>query len=178
MRTFLAVPISPKITEKIAEVQSGLMQQAPELAWTRATNFHLTLLFLGEQSRGDLDEISKKLDHISWPSAFTLYLDRLGIFGSLKRPRVLWLGPGEGEEKIRQLALIIRRALRADEDFKAHLTLARFRRGEAVSLKSAVGKLEGRIELPVEKVVLFESRLGAGPPRYLPRKSWNLEGAE
>lgn len=71
----------------------------------------------------------------------------------------------------------VRAALGNEEQFNAHLTLARFRGRDARGLEDFLGQFQG-IELPVERVVLYESRLGAGPPRYLPLKTWKLEGAE
>ncbi len=177
MRAFLAIPIPTETLAEFSTLQLKLQSIEPNLAWTRAGNLHLTLLFLGERSGEEIRGIIKTLDKLAWPQAFNLSLDKLGLFGSIKRPKVLWLGPREGEQ-VSQLALLVRRELGEAEDFVAHITLARFRGSAAGGFATLLGSRDQSITLPVERVVLYESKLAAGPVRYIPRATWKLEGAE
>ena len=178
MRTFIAIPIPQAAMEEVTGLQMQLRKIEPALSWAQPQGFHLTLLFLGEKSPRDVNRIINTLDNLSWPAAFKISLDKLGLFGSIERPKVLWLGLGQGEEQVRSLGGLVRRALNAEEDFAAHLTLAHFRERDATRLAGSLGPLDKSICLSVERVVLFESKLAAGPPRYIPINTWKLEGAE
>ena len=49
-RTFIALPLSPDITQKLADVQRTLRRRSPERAvsWVKPANVHVTLFFLGD----------------------------------------------------------------------------------------------------------------------------------
>lgn len=178
MRTFLAIPIPTETEEQIAKLQRELRVLSPDLAWVPVANFHLTLLFLGEVGRKELAAVSEALAGISQVSPFKLAVDKLGIFGSNRNPKVLWLGFGEGEREVTTLAGLVQTALGRKEAFHPHLTLARFRDRPLGKLGGQLGPLSREIGFTACEVVLYESKLGAGPPRYLPLKTWKLEGAE
>jgi 2'-5' RNA ligase len=66
-----------------------------------------------------------------------LFIQGMGVFPGIKRPRVLWIGLGGEVEALRQLNSRIEDELaglgfaRENRGFKAHLTLARFKEGVA-----------------------------------------------
>lgn len=176
MRTFIAIDLPAEIKAQVSQLQKQLKDKLPALSWTRPENFHLTLLFLGERTKNELEGIINILDRIPWPGAFTFALDKLELFGTYSRPKVLWLGPGEGREELGKLGGLVRCALGEEEPFAPHLTLARFRNQKPRDIKSILGPVAENILVPVHEVTLFESKFGAGPPRYIPIKKWMLEG--
>src|SRR5690606_8317784 len=102
---------------------------------------------------------------------FELVLDRLGAFPSNSRARVLWLGSGDRQSAIRELAARVERRVRQagfppdERPFSPHLTLARLREPE--NLRHAIGGGEGpRLTLNVTEIALFRSHLGGPAARY------------
>lgn len=97
-----------------------------------------------------------------------------GAFPNLHRPRVIWLDL-EPKEQLRQLHLACSRALsRAgvsieSRPYSPHLTICRLRqfKPDLTALSSSVSRK--RIgQLPVEELVLYESRLHPGGAEHLP----------
>ena len=92
-------------------------------------NYHLTLVFLGDQPCSHLPRIRQALAAVDPPSG-VLHLDRFGTFA---KARVLWLGPErtpvELAHCVRGLVAALRAAgvewRRGPERFRAHVTLAR-----------------------------------------------------
>lgn len=106
-------------------------------------NYHLTLVFLGDQARADLPRIRRAMAAVE-PPAGLLRLDRFGTFG---KARVLWLGPEHTPQPLARCVRELRLALRSEgvawrrgaERFRAHLTLARrIRREPSVIAPSPV----------------------------------------
>jgi 2'-5' RNA ligase len=66
-------------------------------------------------------------------SPFEIEIAGAGVFPSWKRPRVLWLGTGEGRLSLSALSVALEREFRAgglgdaDKPFVPHLTLGRWR---------------------------------------------------
>lgn len=92
-------------------------------------NYHLTLVFLGDQPAAAVPAIRHVVEAVA-PPAGTLRLDRLGSF---PRARVLWLGPSRTSPRIAGCVRGLRDALAAagiewppePPRFRAHVTLAR-----------------------------------------------------
>ena len=57
MRIFTAVEFDGKIKEYLKEVQADIEKFSRRGNFTDENNFHLTVKFIGEVSRGDLDNI-------------------------------------------------------------------------------------------------------------------------
>ncbi len=134
-----------------------------------------------------------------WVSPLRLALGGLRLFPSAARPRVLSVDL-EPEEPLRELARSVEHAVQAvglppeERPFRAHLTLARLADGLPAALRPRKAAPEGgrrepaeratlpeppvpRVELPVEEVVLFESRLGPEGAVYRPLVRVPLAGA-
>jgi len=92
-------------------------------------NYHLTLVFLGDQPCAHLPRIQRAMAAVE-PPAGLLRLDRFGTFG---KARVLWLGPEHTPPALTRCVRELRRTLRSEgvewrrgaERFRAHVTLAR-----------------------------------------------------
>ena len=118
VRAFVAVEVPPATGE-------GRRAPAPE---------HLTLLFLGEIPGERAGPISGALAPVgARRPAFDATLEGVGAFPSPERPRVVWVGVGEGRDDLVRLAGDVRSALAHEGDpgrretFAPHLTLFRVR---------------------------------------------------
>jgi 2'-5' RNA ligase len=148
-------------------------ERFPELSVTPATNLHLTLAFLGELEEGQVETASAAVAATAAGAGppWELGWGEPGAFPGARRPRVLWLGPGPGSERLMAVHQLLVEELGGRElpvdakRYRPHLTLARVRKsplgreraaevGEWLALMPAVPPLA------VDSVVLYQSRLG------------------
>jgi 2'-5' RNA ligase len=109
-----------------------------------------------------------------------LWLEGAGVFERRGRAEALWIGAGpQGpldalHRKIDQAAAAagLGHETRA---FRPHVTLARLPRdaGPPDEAMARIGRL-GRLGLRASEVTLYESRLGAGDPLYVPLARYPL----
>lgn len=144
-RLFLAVDPSPAQSQAVTELQATLGRDAGlarALRWSPPEQVHLTLAFLGDVPRGHRAAVVRAAAFAASRTApFAWRPARLDGFPSARRARVAWLGLAQGEAEMTALRRILVAAL-ADEGvptgdartFTPHLTIARTRRGRAVTL--------------------------------------------
>ena len=147
VRAFVAlVPPAAVLAELAAAPSRRCAQPTPDLRWTPAAQWHLTLAFLGEidgdHHEGVLPDLTERLARAARrhpPEA--LALSGAGRFGD----RVLWTRVTGG--RLRALAASVGAAARRcgiaveDRPYRPHLTLARGRPG--ADLRPAVEALRG-----------------------------------
>ncbi|WP_354685400.1 RNA 2',3'-cyclic phosphodiesterase [Cupriavidus necator] len=181
-RLFIAVEVPPAQAARLLSTlpaASGLRPVPPE-------QVHLTLHFLGE-CEALVGPVEAALGRIRVP-AFTLQTFGTGRFRS-GQGSVLWAGlaPGPGLDTLRVLHAAAGQAL-ADgtgmtperRRFHPHLTLARCKPSVPESVLR--GWLDTSRTLasepwPVQRLVLFESRLGPQGAQHLVHAAWPLMAA-
>lgn len=133
MRLFVAVLIPPALIQRLAQEQAQLKRHLPEraLRWVTPENFHITLLFLGEQPEERLPAIHSAIQQVSEQTpSFSVQVQGLGIFPNWNRPQVLWAGISEGSAMLAQMAHPLTQSLiktPQEKPFHAHITLARLK---------------------------------------------------
>jgi 2'-5' RNA ligase len=172
VRAFLAIEVPP------------LTAPVP---WPRNPERHLTLRFLGEIPPESAGAIAAAVeDAVREVEPFGVVYRSGGMFPDATRPRVAWIGLGEGAEALKQLAGRIDRALvplgfpPEARPFTPHVTVLRIRGpADAQRARELVGALGdaplGRDR--VEEVVLFESLLSPGGVAHIPRARLRLRTA-
>ncbi len=177
MRLFAAVPLPADA----AAAASELLPEHPALRRVRPEHMHLTLAFLGETPAGRLAEAADAIARgARGHGRFRMRLDALGRFPPAGPPRVVWLGAGAGRDALVALGRDVRGALAErglpfdEKPLQAHVTLARVRESagpdDARAIARAVaGAVAAPLDVPVDEVVLFESLIGSGGPRYTRR---------
>jgi len=151
---------------------------APAFRWVAPAGVHLTLRFLGGVEAAAMDSVSARLRRVR-QAPFLLSLDGLGGFGG-RRPSVLFLGLGEGREPAAALAREVETACVAaglppeTRPFRGHLTLARSRERSGAPRPDLPPPPELEPWTATE-MILFESKLGGGPPTYIPLERFPLE---
>ena len=170
VRAFVAVPVPEPIAGELERFLDTLKPLA-RLRWVTRAQFHITLRFLGEQTRETIERVKKALAPIRF-DPFEVELSYIGAFPSMERPGVLWLSGKKGRGELTALAESVNEAIdtvgipREDRAFKPHLTLAR---GDGVPLSPALVKaLENTPALVwrCEGFVLMRSRLTPGGAIY------------
>jgi RNA 2',3'-cyclic 3'-phosphodiesterase len=130
IRAFIAVNLAAPVIEEIAKVQSLLQAAQGDIRWTRGEGLHLTLKFLGDIARTQVEPILAAMRQaLHEQPALHVLAQGLGAFPNLRRPRVLWAGlSGEG---LPELSGAIEAALMPldfppeEREFIPHLTLGR-----------------------------------------------------
>lgn len=128
MRAFLAIPLPGKLSEELA----ALGRSIAGLRAQKAGTIHLTIRFLGEVE--DPEPVASAAAEVAARHApFDVSLQGVGAFPDARRPRVVWVGLGAGEEAASALAADIEAAVTGlgfppeERPWSAHITLGRFR---------------------------------------------------
>ncbi len=178
VRSFIAIPCQGKLRNRLIDAQkkiSGLGR----MKLVEPENIHMTLKFLGDVNRAQLDDISSALDFISDKKGFIISLKGVCAFPSQNYVRVIWVGVKEGRDKIVHIHEEIDNKLtlygfKKDRRFHPHFTLARVNSVDKDN-KANKGKIRdflqdnSSIELgsfKVTEIDLIESRLSPSGPRY------------
>lgn len=184
VRTFIALYPAPAQLEAITAATATLDRELraaadanrrPPLRWTRPQQAHLTLSFLGDVPRRRLEDVSHAVrEATSRHAPFAMAFRGMGAFPDPSRPRVVWLGIGEGREALEALAAAVRgRRVVLDlgsdgKPFRPHLTLARVRGDPRRAASSPLPDVLERHRddavggtARVDEIAVVTSRLGA-----------------
>ena len=181
MRIFAAVDPDPAVRAaagRAARAAAGrLAEDAPgRIRWVAPERLHVTLRFLGAVTDADADAVRAALRAPFDTGAFTARVSRLGCFPTSGAPRVVWLGVGEGRDRMAAVRAELDRRLASagclpeTRPFRAHLTLGRLKGWPARSRRGvdrALSDIEP--ETPrwwVDRLTLYESRLTPQGARY------------
>lgn len=136
LRAFIAVELPAEIQQSLVQVTNQLMQQLAgiPIRWVPVQNIHLTLMFLGDVSAANLQLVKDNLAAeavIHHP--FDISIGKTGVFPSLQRPRVIWVGVEAPSELMAVQSGIEHRMThlgysREERPFSPHLTLGRVSR--------------------------------------------------
>jgi 2'-5' RNA ligase len=189
MRLFVAIEIPGEARQCLADGCRGLAGELPKARWVRPERMHLTLVFLGDTDPDLMDALDRGLTAAAAGHApMRLTVTGAGAFPPGGRARVLWAGleaDGDLEGLQRAVTAAVERVVGRLEDgkkkrrFHPHVTLARCRtpwpRWAADKLVAALAVPPE--SFPVAEVVLIESQLGPGGPRYRTLGSYPLGAA-
>jgi 2'-5' RNA ligase len=171
-RLFIGLPPPDDPRAEIVRRTTRLHGLDPRARWVIAPNLHVTLLFLGDREPADVPPIVAAIEGVARRHVpYELELDGAGSFGGGRRGRTVWMRIGRGRLETAELANDLASVLSDDEsddqagDARPHLTLARAASGALAA--RARDELAGvQIGWRVERVHLYRSRLGHGPPVY------------
>jgi len=167
IRAFIAVSLAAPVIEEIAKVRAVLQEAKGDIRWTRVEGLHLTLKFLGDIERNQVEPLLAALRE-TMRDRLPLHIlaQGLGAFPNLRRPRVLWVGlSGEG---LPEMSEAIETALMPldfppeEREFTPHLTLGRVRslRGWEHVLAGVKEYEHTRFgESTIDQVTLYQSEL-------------------
>ena len=134
IRAFIALKLPVSIIDYAAQIQSAIKARGLQLRWVKPSSLHLTLKFLGNIRKEDVHSVGLSLKSATQEAvSFVLTMQGLGIFPSIKKPKVFWIGLGGQTDELHNLHSKIEDKLQTigfvkdKRGFKAHLTLARFK---------------------------------------------------
>jgi 2'-5' RNA ligase len=130
LRAFIAVSPSPEIHERLRRLKAELAAVEAEARWVRDDAMHNTLKFLGSIDAGLVGDLRDALRAAAAPFApFAVGVAGLGVFPSLARPRVVWVGLHGAE--LAALAAAVERCVQPlgfppeARPYRPHITLGR-----------------------------------------------------
>jgi RNA 2',3'-cyclic 3'-phosphodiesterase len=182
MRLFAAVPIPDPARKQILVLLGRLREGGWPVRWVHDEGLHMTLKFFGEVAPERLDVIEEAMRFAAaGAGALSLQLGALGAFPSRARPRILWVGI----EAPASLELLQDRIERGSEaigfppegtPFQPHVTLGRVREGQRLPPGGLDDHAEDFEQVPfvAQELVLYESLLTTGGPRYESRLTLDL----
>lgn len=181
MRVFIGVPVSEEIKEKIKPLIESLKATGADLNLVSLKNLHFTVKFLGEvSSANEVEEIKDKLSKIHFKK-FDLKLETVGVFPSLERMNVVWIGIKSGSNELVGLMKKVNGELyyirKNEHEEIPHLTIARVKTGKNKEklqefIKSAEHGKFG--SMTVDKLILYKSDLTPEGPVYSELSVFNL----
>lgn len=188
LRLFIALELPEPWRRALESCEYRQERLAPGyFRWVRADLLHLTLVFLGSQPEAMLGPAAEALARAAGQHRpFELTLGGVGKFGPPRQPRVLWVATAERTPALQPLRASLERELaRAGLDFDAkplvpHITLGRARHERPSRTPARAPELIARpadaAAHRFEAIVLVESELGLGSPRYTVRARTALGG--
>ena len=176
-RTFIAIGLDKSVRARVAALQEALAPAAPDVKWVEEENLHLTLLFLGEVDDRELPAVCRAVQEaVAELPAFNLSVEGAGAFPNARRPRILWVGVGEGAADVVAVHDALEGPLlelgcyrREERKYTPHVTLGRTRSERpADELAKALAKHQAwkAGEQPVEEVHIMASKLSPHGPEY------------
>ena len=134
VRTFICIEIPQSIKGRINRLQEFLRQLDAQISWTKPSNIHLTLKFLGGIEAARIERVKKALElAANGIGPFEVEVSGSGCFPSARSPRVLWVGFSNVPELLQHLYSNIEDELaregfeREKRKFSPHLTICRIR---------------------------------------------------
>ncbi|MFB3881166.1 MAG: RNA 2',3'-cyclic phosphodiesterase [Armatimonadota bacterium] len=169
LRCFIAVKMPVAAVERLTEAQQRLRAAEPDWKWVNPEMFHITLKFLGQVERRRLEGCWREAQEaLGEAQRFSVAVKGLGVFPSLRAPRVAWAGISEGAEELASIAAKVEAVCnrhgfeREKRPFAAHLTLGRARQARPSSALTAAVDEFGEVEFgsgTVDRVLLMQSTL-------------------
>lgn len=182
-RAFIAIDIPENIKETICKKIVNPLQKNQELEhikWTKKENLHITLVFLGNITEQQYQEINKKVkENLASSKPFVMKLTTLEPFPSKKKFHALVLQP-QPLIPLKKLASLIKNGIETREiqannrQFKPHLTLGRLKGRYKID-----DKILKKIKLPamhfeVTAIKLFKSELQSEGSVYTPVATYDF----
>lgn len=178
-RTFIALRVEPqkKMSDCILHLQDALCME--KIKWVDPDKLHITLHFLGDTSPELVSATGKILEEtVPGFIAPEVSFRGMGLFRSIRDPRVLWIGMDPGRI-LPDLKSTLDRELAGvgfpagERKFSPHLTLARIKNIKDRDVLEGLMKEYREYfyqKSRMKKLIYYESILRPGGPEYHPLK--------
>jgi RNA 2',3'-cyclic 3'-phosphodiesterase len=176
-RVFCAVEIPEQVRAQLLRHIARLRESAPDAraSWSRDSNLHLTLKFLGEIPRASVTNLSTAASLATVRlQPFTIRVEHTGVFPKPNKAQVLWIGINDVAGKLNELHVQLESECakfgfeKDTRPFHPHLTIARLRHPQfARTLASAHLALDfSPVEVVVSELLVIRSELSSAGSKY------------
>ncbi|HEY7911998.1 MAG TPA: RNA 2',3'-cyclic phosphodiesterase [Blastocatellia bacterium] len=183
VRTFICIEIPETIKQRIERLQATIKTAGAQVSWTKPSNIHLTLKFLGDVAASRIKEVEAAVRLAAGQvTEFEIEVGGAGCFPNTRNPRVLWVGLIALPEALSRLQRLMEDELEAkgfprdSKRFSPHLTIGRVRSPERA--REAVERLiaEGfeAERFVAHEVIVMRSDLKPTGSVYTPQASIRL----
>ncbi|MGW6396523.1 RNA 2',3'-cyclic phosphodiesterase [Streptomyces sp. NPDC055103] len=183
VRVFIALAPPDEAKDELAHALRPAYDAYPRMRWNRIEDWHITLAFLGELPVTAVPLLRSPLARLAARRP-PLELGLVG--GGHFDDRVLWSGIDGDVEGLQELAAEVRAVVREcgidfqERPLRPHLTLARARRDDPLSVMEGAALLAGFTgrRWRTERLHLVGSNFGRGPApiRYRDIEAWTFDG--
>jgi 2'-5' RNA ligase len=187
IRSFLAFELPVDIKKIIMAVSEDVKLKPLNIRRVNVDSIHITTVFMGEvqeEQMGAIQAVAKDVCRVYGP--FNIAIKGIGVFGSRRNPRVLWIGLEGAIDRMARFRDDLQKGLKPfgikeeKRSFKPHLTLGRFRKGAKTGthLDGLLSKYHDLTspDCIIEELVLFKSDLRPGGAVYSRLNGWPLIG--
>jgi len=165
-RLFIAIPLTADVK---SAVSAYIQKLNLDVIWSKPDNLHITLAFLGDTSEEKIPAIKQAINMVSQNNQpFTVSLSKIGYF---RNSGVLWIGIDTNHQLLKRLANSAQNELVKKQitfynrhAFTIHLTIGRNKK--KIKIPRNFPKFTA-VNLPVVKIVLFESQLTPTQTTYV-----------
>jgi 2'-5' RNA ligase len=177
VRTFIAIGLDPILRDRCVALQQKLARADASVKWVERENLHVTLLFLGEILDRELPRVCAAVATVASDTEdFTFSLQAVGCFPNARRPRVVWVGLGQGQRELIALHDALEPPLlelgcyrREERQYTPHITLGRVQgEGNSGALAQAISgynNWQGG-EMDAREILTLSSELTREGPEY------------
>lgn len=131
IRCFISINFPKEILDEIQEIQGKIKEKGMfDGKFTERENLHLTLKFLGELSREEVEKVKEKLGEIR-RERFDARISEMGVF-SPEFVRIIWVRVDGGGilELQKEIDEKLSGMFKKEERFMSHVTIARVKKTE------------------------------------------------
>ncbi len=176
IRTFIAIELPENIRADLHELQHDFKSYRLNIRWVKSINLHMTLSFLGDVDPSDIEIVARVLSEtVAAYPVFELVPRGVGVFPSLRRPRIVWTGIAGQTDILRSMQESVQNALvplgfsTQKRPYRSHLTLGRIK--DRIDQSQLVDALRAQQDFvsqafSVPDLVMFQSELHPHGPQY------------
>ncbi len=172
MRAFIAIDLPKDLKEEIKSIQDVLKETDVNFRWVNPANIHLTLKFLGNIEKDQVEKIKTILTSVSKNfSSFKSEFTEFGFFPNEKKPRVFFIATSQ-EDTLKSVATNLQEELEKigfekEGKFKSHITLARIKTLKNIEkLIQNLSAIKFEESFDIKELVLYKSTLTKNGPIY------------
>lgn len=178
IRTFVCIEVPKPIWEGIDHLQQSLKTIDAHVSWTKPSNIHLTVKFLGAVEATRIKRVASAVARAATGiGRFDIEVVGAGCFPSVRSPRVLWIGLSDVPDALNQLYSNLENELaregfaREKRKFSPHLTIGRLRgpKNAAQLAEALITKGFNPVRFPASEAIVMRSDLNPTGSIYTPQ---------
>ena len=175
IRTFIAIPVPESVFVLQGNLKNTIEKKTGKVRWVKRDQLHLTLKFVGDTPEESIDDVRGVMQKVAnQMTPFKIFIQGVGCFRKIERPRVMWVGLDGEIDKLNQLVTAVHDGLhplgfpREEKEFHPHITMARakYPQKKTPDISSFLNTTYDPIPFRIEKIQFISSELFPNGPVY------------